>query len=38
MNEKENLVEALVALFLLPINIFAAKCDQGVDRAIYQGD
>ncbi|EPN9366743.1 LysM peptidoglycan-binding domain-containing protein [Enterococcus hirae] len=36
--KKKILVGALVALFLLPINVFAAKGDQGVDWAIYQGD
>jgi len=36
--KKKILAGALVALFLLPINVFAAKGDQGVDWAIYQGD
>ncbi|EMF0442376.1 LysM peptidoglycan-binding domain-containing protein [Enterococcus hirae] len=36
--KKKILVGALVALFLLPINVFAAKGDRGVDWAIYQGD
>ncbi|EMF0272193.1 LysM peptidoglycan-binding domain-containing protein [Enterococcus hirae] len=36
--KKKILVGALVALFLFPINVFAAKGDQGVDWAIYQGD
>lgn len=36
--KKKILVGAVVALFLLPINVFAAKGDQGVDWAIYQGD
>ncbi|EOS7778500.1 LysM peptidoglycan-binding domain-containing protein [Enterococcus hirae] len=36
--KKKVLAGALVALFLLPINVFAAKGDQGVDWAIYQGD
>lgn len=36
--KKKILAGALVALFLLPINVFAAKGDRGVDWAIYQGD
>ena len=36
--KKKILAGALVALFLLPINVFAVKGDQGVDWAIYQGD
>ncbi|MGT4665888.1 LysM peptidoglycan-binding domain-containing protein [Enterococcus hirae] len=36
--KKKFLAGALVALFLLPINVFAAKGDRGVDWAIYQGD
>ncbi|EOB3405420.1 LysM peptidoglycan-binding domain-containing protein [Enterococcus hirae] len=36
--KKKILAGALVALFLLPINVFAAKGDHGVDWAIYQGD
>ncbi|NBA55029.1 LysM peptidoglycan-binding domain-containing protein [Enterococcus hirae] len=36
--KKKILAGALVALFLLPINVFATKGDQGVDWAIYQGD
>jgi len=36
--KKKILVGALVALFLFPINVFAAKGDQGVDWAIYQGE
>ncbi|EOB3454995.1 LysM peptidoglycan-binding domain-containing protein [Enterococcus hirae] len=36
--KKKILVGALVALFLLPVNVFAAKNDQGVDWAIYQGE
>lgn len=36
--KKKIIAGALVALFLLPINVFAAKGDQGVDWAIYQGD
>ena len=36
--KKKILAGALVALFLLLINVFAAKGDQGVDWAIYQGD
>ncbi|EME3566943.1 LysM peptidoglycan-binding domain-containing protein [Enterococcus faecium] len=36
--KKKILVGALVALFLLPVNVFAAKGDQGVDWAIYQGE
>ncbi|MBO1087606.1 LysM peptidoglycan-binding domain-containing protein [Enterococcus hirae] len=36
--KKKILVGALVALFLFPINVFAAKGDQGVDWAVYQGD
>ncbi|MBA5266469.1 LysM peptidoglycan-binding domain-containing protein [Enterococcus hirae] len=36
--KKKILAGALVALFLLPMNVFAAKGDQGVDWAIYQGD
>ncbi|MCJ2171169.1 1,4-beta-N-acetylmuramidase, partial [Enterococcus durans] len=28
----------LMALFLLPVNGFAAKNDQGVDWSIYQGE
>lgn len=36
--KKKILAGALLALFLLPINVFAAKGDQGVDWAIYQGD
>ncbi len=36
--KKKILVGALVALFLLPVNVFAAKGDQGVDWAVYQGE
>lgn len=36
--KKKIFVGALVALFLLPVNVFAAKGDQGVDWAIYQGE
>lgn len=36
--KKKILVGALVALFFMPLNVFAAKGDQGVDWAIYQGD
>ncbi|HGS8615764.1 TPA: LysM peptidoglycan-binding domain-containing protein [Enterococcus faecalis] len=36
--KKKILVGALVALFFMPLNVFAAKGDQGVDWAIYQGE
>ncbi|EOA3379746.1 LysM peptidoglycan-binding domain-containing protein [Enterococcus faecalis] len=36
--KKKILVGALIALFLMPLNVFAAKGDQGVDWAIYQGE
>ncbi|EON3043310.1 LysM peptidoglycan-binding domain-containing protein [Enterococcus hirae] len=36
--KKKIFAGALVALFLLPVNVFAAKNDQGVDWAIYQGE
>ena len=36
--KKKLLVGALVALFFMPLNVFAAKGDQGVDWAIYQGE
>ncbi|EOX2694713.1 LysM peptidoglycan-binding domain-containing protein [Enterococcus faecalis] len=35
--KKKILVGALIALFFMPLNVFAAKGDQGVDWAIYQG-
>lgn len=36
--KKKIFVGAVVALFLLPVNVFAAKNDQGVDWSIYQGE
>ncbi|WP_417630006.1 LysM peptidoglycan-binding domain-containing protein [Enterococcus faecalis] len=36
--KKKILVGALVALFFMPLNVFVAKGDQGVDWAIYQGE
>ncbi|EHB5066924.1 1,4-beta-N-acetylmuramidase, partial [Enterococcus faecalis] len=36
--KKKILVGALIALFFMPLNVFAAKGDQGVDWAIYQGE
>ena len=36
--KKKILAGALVALFFMPLNVFAAKGDQGVDWAIYQGE
>ncbi|MET1202902.1 LysM peptidoglycan-binding domain-containing protein [Enterococcus faecalis] len=36
--KKKILVGALVALFFMPTAMFAAKGDQGVDWAIYQGE
>ncbi|EMW5994206.1 LysM peptidoglycan-binding domain-containing protein [Enterococcus faecalis] len=36
--KKKILVGALVALFFMPLNVLAAKGDQGVDWAIYQGE
>lgn len=36
--KKKILAGALVALFFMPVNVFAEKGDQGVDWAIYQGE
>ncbi|EHF1126143.1 LysM peptidoglycan-binding domain-containing protein [Enterococcus faecalis] len=36
--KKKILAGALVALFFMPTAVFAAKGDQGVDWAIYQGE
>lgn len=36
--KKKILVGALIALFFMPLNVFAAKGDQGVDWSIYQGE
>ncbi|EOD7443233.1 LysM peptidoglycan-binding domain-containing protein [Enterococcus faecalis] len=36
--KKKILVGALIALFFMPLNVFATKGDQGVDWAIYQGE
>ncbi|MGH2162316.1 1,4-beta-N-acetylmuramidase, partial [Enterococcus faecalis] len=36
--KKNILVGALVALFFMPLNVSAAKGDQGVDWGIYQGE
>ena len=36
--KKKILVGALVALFFMPLNVFAAKGEQGVDWAIYQDE
>ncbi|EGO7983559.1 1,4-beta-N-acetylmuramidase, partial [Enterococcus faecalis] len=36
--KKKILVGALIALFFMPLNVFAAKGDQGVDWAVYQGE
>lgn len=36
--KKKILVGAITALFLLPVNVFAAKGDHGVDWSIYQGE
>ncbi|EPH73427.1 LysM peptidoglycan-binding domain-containing protein [Enterococcus faecalis] len=36
--KKKILAGALVALFFMPTGVFAAKGDQGVDWAIYQGE
>lgn len=36
--KKKILAGALIALFFMPLNVFATKGDQGVDWAIYQGE
>ncbi|EOS7926169.1 LysM peptidoglycan-binding domain-containing protein [Enterococcus hirae] len=36
--KKKIFVGAVAALFLLPVNVFAAKGDHGVDWSIYQGE
>ncbi|MCA6778651.1 1,4-beta-N-acetylmuramidase, partial [Enterococcus faecalis] len=35
--KKKILVGALIALFFMPLNVFAAKGDQGVDLSIWNG-